>query len=95
MCETCEPFNLHITLESSQQLEDLHTHLYFNGVKMSALEIIEGSLQFDDDMHCILRCAVCCQSFELIRGYNFGSFKSVPRPVNRRNPDPDGSPESN
>lgn len=75
MCDSCRQFSQQIEIMDSRQLQELHGHLYFDGVKAGILEITDGSLQFDNEgMACILRCNHCGQLFELATSKCGGAF---------------------
>jgi len=65
MCDHCQSFAVASVIKTSEQLETLHHRLFFDGIKRGVLEIVDGSLQWSDNIECTLRCVHCQQRFAL------------------------------
>ena len=64
MCDYCQPFESRVVITETSQLKLLHDHLFFDGIKPGIIEVLSGSLQWNDSIQCNLRCAHCKQRFE-------------------------------
>jgi hypothetical protein len=65
MCATCAAFSAPVELASAAQLDDLVAHLHRDGVATGVLEVVDGSLAWDDHVECLLVCRLCGGRFRL------------------------------
>ena len=80
MCDFCRPFEDSMSITAHEHLQALHDHLYFDGVKPGILEILSGSLQWNDSIECTLRCVHCKQWFEFVFAKFLGRFGPIATP---------------
>lgn len=65
------------------QLEELHNLLFMSGIHSGLLTIVDGDLQWADDINCTMQCSKCNQQFQLVcntyhgRGGRFGPIQST------------------
>lgn len=63
MCETCSKLPPACDIESPDVAHDIHSKVFFLGIQPGILDIVSGSLQWDDSIECELRCRQCGQEF--------------------------------
>ncbi|MFL5328943.1 MAG: hypothetical protein ACJ8C4_08495 [Gemmataceae bacterium] len=73
MCDLCLPFSKGMPINNRVELQDLHNRLFFDGVKTGVLQVVDGSLQWDDFIDCTLECAACHERFCLMCDVYHGS----------------------
>jgi len=64
MCDSCSQFSEDKKIRLPRELDDLIRRAS-KAVTGGTLEIIDGSLQWDDDIVCKMKCTTCGQQFEL------------------------------
>jgi hypothetical protein len=80
VCDSCDIFAATTEITSAARLEALLTDLFHEGVQTDILEVVDGSVKWDDVVNSILRCRRCGQRFQLncetYHGYG-GRFEPV------------------
>lgn len=64
MCKACSKLPAACSITSPEVAENIHTKVFFLGLRTGTLEIVWGSLQWDDLIDCELRCRHCGQKFQ-------------------------------
>jgi len=63
MCAECDRFGPSRSFTMSE-FNELHEGLYFNGIRPGLLNVVVGSLQYGEEIDCLLECATCGQRIQ-------------------------------